>query len=876
MNGLNFANPWMLALLWLVPLAAFGLALLRRRRRRQGEVWVSALMRERLAPKGRSWRFGFQLACLTAAFLLAVVALARPRWGAVEEIVTRSGRDLMIVLDVSRSMLAEDVPPNRLERAKTDLIDLIDTLDGDRAGLILFRHKAVQVCPLTTDYGFLLHMLDAAAPDSCAPGETDIGDAIDKALDALDAQQSAHQAIVLVSDGEDLAEQALDGADRARQRKITIFTVGYGSPSGGAIPDPNGGRMQYRGQDVMSRLDAAMLGKIAARTGGVYVPVGAARTDLGDLYRNHLRKRAARELDETMTRRQIERFSWFLLPAILALLAAAAVSAGRPFVRAAEKRNATPAQIGLLLLLLIPASLQAAGTNAPPTARQAQALYRQGRYAEAAEAYRQAAAANARESDRNRYNEGCALAAAGRHKEAAERFLSLLTAPASIADPARYNQGCALLQAADAGDAWKTNAAAAQARAESIQAAAQAFQDVLQAEGQTRAADARHNLSQAAERADAARQQARALKLEERYGGMDAGQLAWRLLEGQRKIGLSAAAAYTNPAPSQLSQLEAVGAEQRDLAELMIPFSAKLDAALQQAAGQGGTNAAQQAAQMRQFTQALGELLNQTADRLRDADPEAVGMLPAGEQAAYSLWKGIAPFEQLLGEDIRVQSNAMRRAQQARQAEPVPPEARSMFQDQVEAAQLTRLFAERFEQTVPESGMPAPPLPPSGATNENANALSNAPGITPETRAKILDLARKAVLMQGDADQAIQEKDWGAAHTLARDSHAILKEIEDLLPKNQQNPQQQQQDQKQDQKQDPQQQQENKQPSDPSSQAKPEKQEKQDEPQPKEQDQMSEEKARALLEKATLREKEYQDEKQKRAFFDRAPVERDW
>lgn len=874
MNNFNVANPWMLAYLWLVPLVALGLGWLRARHRRRTAAWLSPAMRTKLDSPRSSWRFFVQLSLLAAGFLFSFLALSRPRWGDVQEIVTRQGRDLMIVLDVSRSMLAEDVMPNRLERAKADLIDLVNSLDGDRAGLILFRHKAVQACPLTTDYAFLLQMLDAASPDSAAPGETDIGDSVVKALDAL-GTGGGHQAIVLVSDGEDLAENVRDAAEKAKARGITIFTVGFGNPGGSTIPDSAGSSMTYQGKEVKSRLNPDTLRELATVTGGVYVPVETARVDLGDLYRNHLRKLAAREMGETMTRRQVERFSWFLLPALLCWLAAAALSPGRPVFRSGRKNGASPA-LAALLLLFFSAPLQAAEKPAAAPAderklaRSAQAMEKANRHEEAAEGYKKAAlSANPREAARYYFNAGCALYAAGRYTEAAEAFRASESARGLADIPAAYNQGCALFQAADTGDGWKTNAAAAQARVERLSASAKAFQAASQKQSDARSEQARGNLSLSADRAEEASQHARELKLAEKYGALDASQLAQQLLDHQRKLGPALKSALSNDTPSQIQQLEALAADEAEAADIMLPLAGKLEAALQQG---GGTNAAQQAAELRQHASALRDLLKRTADRLRDADADAGDMVPVGERASYNLWKSIAPYDPLLREDIRVQSNSVTAADRYSRSEPPANESGAFMSAQEEAALLTRLFKDRFTQAVPEGGLPAQP---------GADA-TNAPALTAETRAKIVNLAGQAETMQKDTVKAAGEKDWAAARTLTRDSYDLLKEIESLLPKQnqpQQGQSQQQEQPKQDQnkeqpKPDQSTQQDNQKdqqkPEPDSSKDKPDK----PEPQPAK-DEMSEEQARQILEKARLREKEYQDEKQKRDFS-RAPLGRDW
>ncbi len=159
--NLQFQYPWVLFLLWLVPLAG---VIWHRLAGRQtgGAGFVSAAMAARLAPRSSPVRRTWQLLLLMSGVILALVAVARPQWGIKEETVYQRGRDLMLVLDVSRSMLATDVHPSRLGRAKVDLQDLIRQLRGDRVGLLAFRGRPLLLCPLTTDYGFLSQALDGA------------------------------------------------------------------------------------------------------------------------------------------------------------------------------------------------------------------------------------------------------------------------------------------------------------------------------------------------------------------------------------------------------------------------------------------------------------------------------------------------------------------------------------------------------------------------------------------------------------------------------------------------------------------------------------------------------------------------------------------
>ena len=174
------ANPRMFFLALLIAAGAAWVWTVLRNRDRRLAAMLSPAMQVKLCPRLSSTRMFVQLALVAAGLILCVLAAARPQWGMREETVYQRGRDLVIALDVSRSMLASDVRPNRLQRAKADLMDLIKELRGDRAALIAFRRKAVLLCPLTTDYAYLRQALEAADVDAAPRGETDIGDAIEE------------------------------------------------------------------------------------------------------------------------------------------------------------------------------------------------------------------------------------------------------------------------------------------------------------------------------------------------------------------------------------------------------------------------------------------------------------------------------------------------------------------------------------------------------------------------------------------------------------------------------------------------------------------------------------------------------------------------
>jgi len=315
----------MLVLVALVPIAGLWWTYLRARREKAlSKITMSV-------PKSAT--SGLQSAAILIGLVLCLFSAARPQWGKASEVLVTRSRNVVVAMDVSRSMLAEDVRPNRLERTKADVADLIDSLEGDRCALVAFRRTGVVICPLTTDHAYLRGALEQMSPESAPRGETDLGSAIRASLDALDPAADDHNAIILISDGGDLRGEALEAASLAKKRGVPVFTVGIGDPTRAVtIPDESGrGVQKHEGQSVTVKLEEDALRKIAEASGGRYVPLataGTAETTLGAIYRRFLRQVAAKEQQEEESR-AAERYQVFLLPGLACLLLGAALSKGR-------------------------------------------------------------------------------------------------------------------------------------------------------------------------------------------------------------------------------------------------------------------------------------------------------------------------------------------------------------------------------------------------------------------------------------------------------------------------------------------------------------------------------------------------------------------
>ena len=322
---MRFAFPSMLILVALVPLAGLWWTFLRARREKALEKITLNV------PKAGG--SSLQSAAILSGLFLVLFAASRPQWGKSLERTVSQSRNVVVAIDVSRSMLAEDVRPNRLERAKADVADLIDSLEGDRCALVAFRRTGVVVCPLTTDHGFLRSALEQITPESAPRGETDLGSAVRTALSALDPVADDHNAIIMISDGGDLRGEIPQSVAIAKKRGVPIFTVGIGDPNVGAtIPAEDGrGDQVHKGETVKVTLEETALKAIAEATSGRYVPLataGTAETTLGSIYRRFLRQVAAKEQSEEESR-AAERYNVFLVPGLCLLIIGASLSKGR-------------------------------------------------------------------------------------------------------------------------------------------------------------------------------------------------------------------------------------------------------------------------------------------------------------------------------------------------------------------------------------------------------------------------------------------------------------------------------------------------------------------------------------------------------------------
>ena len=305
-------------------LLAVGLWGLARRRTRLAR-FVAPHRLGRFAPSASRGRPLLRVLLATAGLSLLVLSLVGPVRGYTNRETYARGLDIVACLDTSRSMLARDLRPDRLERAKRELVGLFERLRGDRCAILAFSGEAREVAPLTHDYRTLTALLDHVTTEDNRRGGTDLAVAIERALEMFDGRNGAYEVIVVLTDGEDLEGRAAEVAEKAKERGIRVFVVGVGTEGGGKIPvkDTNGREGFLRGPDgeeVVSRLAGETLESLARVTGGEYLSTEQSPTPLEDLHRMRISRIEGRELEGGMRRIPHDRFQWSLVLGLLCML----------------------------------------------------------------------------------------------------------------------------------------------------------------------------------------------------------------------------------------------------------------------------------------------------------------------------------------------------------------------------------------------------------------------------------------------------------------------------------------------------------------------------------------------------------------------------
>jgi Ca-activated chloride channel homolog len=388
-------------------------------------------------------RFGLQLLGLA----LAIVCLAQPRWGYTFEDVKRKGLDLLIAVDTSRSMLSNDVQPNRLERVKLAIQDLVNELEGDRVGLIAFAGRAFLQAPLTIDYDAVIEAVNDLDTKTIPEGGTNISSAITLAAQSFGKSAVGNRALIIFTDGEELSGDAVKTAKVAADAGVRIFTVGVGTPQGSLIPitGENGETSFVKdaaGQVVKSKLDDGVLRKVAEATGGFYLHLENGPRTMQQIQNEGVAKMQAAEMDVRLSRRPIERYEWPLSAALVALALSMLIpERGRVRQRAYVPAPVKAAGAAAALLILLPSLgfATAPGIDA----------YQQGKFEDAYKQFQDMLKSHpqSRAEDELQFDSGTAAYKLKDYNKALESFSqALLTPDTGLQGKGHYNLGNTLYE----------------------------------------------------------------------------------------------------------------------------------------------------------------------------------------------------------------------------------------------------------------------------------------------------------------------------------------------------------------------------------------------------------------------------------------------
>src|SRR2546427_4686579 len=460
---MTFGAPeWLWGLL-LIPLLVALFVSAERRGFRRLQEFVSARLLPQLAgtvnrPR-RMIRFALQLLGLS----LAIISLAQPRWGYTFEDVKRKGLDLLIAVDTSRSMLSNDVQPNRLDRVKLAVQDLMNELQGDRIGLIAFAGRAFLQAPLTIDYDAVIEAVNDLDTKTIPEGGTNISSAITLATQSFGKSAMGNRALIIFTDGEELSGDAVKTAKAAADAGVRIFTVGVGTPQGSLIPvTSDSGETSFvkdsAGQVHKSKLDEKRLREVAEATGGFYLHLENGPRSMQQIENEGLAKMQAAEMDVRLSRRPIERYEWPLGGALVALALSILVRERkrvrqRAYVPAPSRSAATnigggPAKaagaaVALLLLLCSSAFATAPGIDA----------YQQGKFEDAYKEFQETLKSHpqSRAEDKLEFDSGTAAYKLKDYNKALESFSQALLSPnTGLQSKGHYNLGNTLYQRGEA------------------------------------------------------------------------------------------------------------------------------------------------------------------------------------------------------------------------------------------------------------------------------------------------------------------------------------------------------------------------------------------------------------------------------------------
>ena len=320
---MHWANPYLLFFLLLIPIFLIYLGIANHRRKKNFEKFAENRFYDYYMQQFSTFHWSLKNVIFVFAIFFLIIAIARPQWNKEVQIVKKEGIDIVVCIDVSKSMDAGDIKPSRIDRAKDQISLFIDQLKGDRIAIIAFAGKSFVQCPPTNDYGaakLFLNLLDTETVPSYG---TDIGGAISKALE-LFGEEEKHKVIIVVSDGEDLEANAVKIAEEASKKNAIIYTLGVGSPEGSTIPiRDKSGNVVYakddKGNIILTKLDISTLTQIAKLGNGRFFPITPQQSEIFEIMKN-INTIEKKKFDSREFVRYKEQYKYFVIVVIILLL----------------------------------------------------------------------------------------------------------------------------------------------------------------------------------------------------------------------------------------------------------------------------------------------------------------------------------------------------------------------------------------------------------------------------------------------------------------------------------------------------------------------------------------------------------------------------
>ncbi len=852
---MDWQQPQFLYLILPLCVAWFALALhSERRRQRARESFVAQAMWSRVLPELSKTRFWIKLALREVAIVAGLIALAGPQFGTQLEIVIPRGSDLYILIDVSRSMLADDVSPTRLDRAKADVSALVNRLEGERVGLIAFAGQAVVKCPLTVDYDSFRRALNELDPNSAPRGGTAIGDAIRKAIEVFNAKAERDQAVLLITDGDDQESYPLEAATVAAERKVTIFTVGLGdSDKGARVPQKNSATFtEHEGQQVWSKLQSKLLEEIALRTSGVYIPAGTRAYDLGELYATHLQGRKGDDEAGQQRIRKSERFQIFLALSLVALLADLLISpfrVSKPQVaRNSETsprplRSSKPAAVAVTSLVLLMISAKATAGESQARVREGLNLYHQQKFEEAGKEF--AAAGEVLDKEKSEkaavaaFDEACAWHRKGDKEKARDRYLKAgLSQDRAIATASHFNLGTMSAENARTLAGEEPDEVPAEKRQEILEELKQAVASYRHClEIQPEHAQSRRNLELVRNWIKYYSDRWREIDRQKKREETNLIQFLEFLMQSQSGLKEAVRQLPDNVPADAFAELKRA---QDELSEEIPYLKEKIASELSPRDPQTGTSTNEIPKEIQEGITLLQSWADKAGDQMGNASrelsradsKEATALQQSATDELDQIWDAVIPFQPLLTKELADQTTIA----EALIPEPAPSEDTSSTPDSVNVGSSPPLtiddeqlntWVQSQEKTLRKARLLTPkaeaelsrventPVPEATVAPQDPAAGGSTPQPTPQPTPQVdpdqvkaglrkaIELSPKAVEAMEKAVEQLQKNDAVAAAPHAEEARRIFEEIQNAQPKNEQQDQDKQdQDKDKEQKQD--------------------------------------------------------------------------